>query len=178
MRARTLERCGPAAWLALLAALAAPDLAAQQQQETRSSRPDSWFIATSVDEQTREPVDRLLYVGRDGTVVIVQCAERDGERTGGWSVMIRRDDWFFRNEFLEGWWSVDGEPEQGPLRWGGSGAMVLLNEEALKERLQRPVQEAVRLRIVQTGGRQWSVELLPRDLTPSVERFAPTCQTT
>jgi hypothetical protein len=90
--------------------------------------------------------------------------------------MVRRDDWSFRSEFLEGWWSVDFEPQNGPLRWGGSGPIVMLNEDALRDRLLAPVESRIRLRITR-GASEWSLEFGARDLDRAVERFAPSCQT-
>jgi hypothetical protein len=117
----------------------------------------------------------MLYLARDGTVLIVQCAARDGRKTGGWAFMVRRDDWFFPTEFVEGWWGVDSEPLRGPLRWGGSGRIVTLNEEALRDRLLQPVEDLIRLRVAR-GARAWDLELGVQDLAPSVARFAPSCK--
>jgi hypothetical protein len=167
------------AWDAALAALllaGVPALgAAQTDQDAGVRRPDRWFVTHSIDEQTREATPRMLYLGRDGTVLIVQCAARDGRKTGGWASPVRRDDWMFPTDFLQGWWSVDSEPPVGPLDWGGVGVMVLLNDEALKARLQQPVAEGIVLRVAQ-GTRQWELEFASRDLAVSVERFAPACQ--
>lgn len=160
---------------ALLAAGSAGALAGQQGGDLSVSRPDRWFISSTADRVTNEPTQRMLYLGRDGTVLIVQCAARDGRKTGGWSFMLRRDDWSFPTDFVDGWWSVDSEPPTGPLQWGGSGSLVLLNEEALKQRLQEPVERQIRLRVAR-GSREWNVELGVRDLARSVERFAPSCQ--
>ena len=152
-------------------------VAAQPSDDVTVSRPDRWFIASTNDATTDEPTPRMLYLGRDGTVLIVQCAARDGRKTGGWAFMVRRDDWSFRSEFLEGWWSVDLEPLNGPLRWGGSGPIVMLNEDALKDRLLAPVESRIRLRITR-GASEWSLEFGARDLDRAVERFAPSCQRT
>lgn len=151
------------------------DLSAQQRGDLAISRPDRWFVSSIVDQVTNEPTQRMLYLGRDGTVLIVQCAARDGRKTGGWSVMLRRDDWAFPADFVDGWWGVDAEPLQGPLQWGGAGSLVLLNEEPLKARLQQPIESRIRLRVAR-GSREWNLELGVRDLAPSVERFAPSCQ--
>jgi hypothetical protein len=148
---------------------------AQSSGDVTVSRPDRWFIASANDEVTDQPTQRMLYLGRDGTVLIVQCAARDGRKTGGWAFMVRRDDWSFPTEFVEGWWSVDSEPLNGPLRWGGSGPLVMLNEDALKERLLASVQSQIRFRVTR-GAREWNVELGVRDLDVAVERFAPSCQ--
>ena len=173
-------RSGPSR-LALLAACAlvgaATDLGAQQRSDEVSTRPDRWFISTTPGQDSGEPTVRLLYLARDGTVLVAQCAARDGRKTGGWSFIIRRDDWDFSSEFLEGWWTVDSEPTNGPLRWGGAGSVVMLNEDALRDRLQEPVAEQILLRVVR-GDREWSVALQARDLAPSVEQFAPTCRAT
>jgi hypothetical protein len=141
------------------------------------SRPDRWFVTSVAGGGDTEPSTRMLYMGRDGTVLIAQCAARDGLKTGGWSFMVRRDDWSFEDEFLEGWWSVDSEPLNGPLRWGGSGSLVLLNEDALRDRLQEPVDSQVILRVTR-GAREWNVELGVRGLASSVEAFAPACRAT
>jgi len=153
------------------------DLGAQQRSDEVSTRPDRWFVSTTRNQDSGEPTVRLLYLGRDGTVLVAQCAARDGQKTGGWSFMVRRDEWDFASEFLEGWWTVDSEPQNGPLRWGGSGAVVMLNEDALRDRLQEPVAEQILLRVVR-GDREWRVALQARDLAPSVEQFAPTCRAT
>lgn len=163
--------------VALLVAASFGGLAAQQSGDITVSRPDRWFISSTVDRATNEPTQRMLYLGRDGTVLIVQCAAREGRKTGGWSFMVRRDDWSFPTEFVEGWWGVDSEPLNGPLRWGGSGSLVLLNEEALKERLLEPIESQIRLRVTR-GSREWNLELGVRDLGLSVERFAPSCRAT
>jgi hypothetical protein len=89
--------------------------------------------------------------------------------------MVRRDDWSFPTEFVEGWWSVDAEPPNGPLRWGGAGPLVMLNEDALRERLMEPVQDQIRFRVTR-GSNEWNLEFGVRDLAPSVERFAPSCR--
>lgn len=174
-------RRGPSRRRALIGILAfacgAADLGAQQRTDEVSTRPDRWFVSTIPDQATREPTMRLLYLGRDGTVLIVQCAARDGQKTGGWTFMVRRDDWDFPSEFIEGWWTVDAEPATGPLRWGGAGPLVMLNEDALRDRLQEPVEEQIHLRVVR-GASEWNVELGVRDLAPSVEQFAPSCRST
>jgi hypothetical protein len=163
-------------WTAVLLATAvATGAAAQQSGDVSVSRPDRWFVASAPDQVTNEPTPRMLYLGRDGTVLIVQCAAREGRKTGGWSFMVRRDEWSFPQEFVEGWWAVDSEPLNGPLRWGGAGPLVLLNEDALKERLQEPVDSRIHLRVA-SRSRQWNVELGVRDLAPAVERFAPACR--
>jgi hypothetical protein len=159
----------------LLWAGSAVGLAAQQGGDLSVARPDRWFISSTLDQATSEPTQRMLYVGRDGTVLIVQCAAREGRKTGGWSLMLRRDEWSFPTDFVEGWWSVDSEPTNGPLQWGGSGSLVLLNENALMERLLEPVESQIRLRVAR-GSREWNLELGVRDLATSVERFAPSCQ--
>jgi hypothetical protein len=162
---------------ALALAGSAADVAAQPSDDVTVSRPDRWFIASAADGTSDEPTPRMLYMGRDGTVLIVQCAARDGQKTGGWAFMVRRDDWSFRSEFLDGWWSVDSEPPNGPLRWGGSGPIVMLNEAALKDRLLAPVRSQVRFRITR-GASEWNLEFGVRGLDQAVERFAPSCQTT
>ena len=175
--AQTVRRLTAPLVTTLLAAGAACGAAAQQGGDVSVSRPDRWFLSSAPDQLTQEPTSRMIYLGRDGTVLIVQCAARDGRTTGGWSFMVRRDDWSFPQEFVEGWWAVDSEPLTGPLRWGGSGPLVLLNEEALKERLREPVERRIHLRITR-GSREWNVELGVRDLAPTVERFAPSCRAT
>ena len=165
---------GAAAALLLFPAAAA-DVAAQSDRADGMRRPDRWFVVSSTDEVTRERTPRMLYLGRDGTVLIVQCAAREGRKTGGWAVTVRRDDWFFPTDFLQGWWSVDQEPPVGPQRWGGSGPVVLFNDDALKARLQQPVAERIVLRIAQ-GARQWELELGARDLAAAVGEFAPSCE--
>ena len=178
MRARSKGRVLTATLTAtLMATLMASGAAAQQGGDASVSRPDQWFISSTPDRLTHQLTPRMLYLGRDGTVLIVQCAARDGAKTGGWSFMVRRDDWAFPQEFVEGWWAVDSEPLNGPLRWGGSGQLVLLNEDALKERLQEPVERGIHLRVAR-GAREWNVELGVRDLAPTVERFAPSCRAT
>ena len=159
----------------LLLAGATSGAASQQGSDLSASRPDRWFIASATDQVTDEPTPRMLYLGRDGTVLIVQCAARAGRKTGGWSFMVRRDEWSFPQEFVEGWWAVDSEPLMGPLRWGGSGPLVLLNDDDLKERLQEPVESRILFRVAR-GSREWDVELGVRDLAPTVERFAPSCR--
>jgi hypothetical protein len=151
--------------------------AAQGDRADGVRRPDRWFVVSTVDDVTRERTPRMLYIGRDGTILIAQCAAREGRKTGGWALTVQRDDWSFRTDFLEGWWSVDEEPFVGPQRWGGSGAMIIINDDALKTRLQQPVRERVVLRAAQ-GLRQWEVELAPRDLDRAVEQFAPSCEVT
>jgi hypothetical protein len=150
---------------------------AQQRTDEVSTRPDRWIVSTISDRASGEPTSRMLYLARDGTVLIVQCAARDGRKTGGWAFMVRRDDWEFSSEFLEGWWSVDAEPANGPLQWGGAGSIVMLNEDTLRDRLQEPVEEQIRFRVVR-GAREWNVQLGVRDLAPSVEQFAPSCRAT
>ncbi|HSH74243.1 MAG TPA: hypothetical protein VLA09_00950 [Longimicrobiales bacterium] len=171
MRRRAL-RGGLVAALLLASPIAAH---AQSSGDVRVSRPDRWFVASSVDGATNETTRRMLYLGRDGTMLIVQCAARDGRKTGGWAVTLRRDDWAFPTDFVDGWWSVDSEPVNGPLRWGGSGPMVILNEEALRDRLKEPVEEHVTFR-VSRGDREWSVALRARGLETAVETFAPSCE--
>ena len=161
----------------LAAASGLSGAAAQQSGDVSTSRPDRWFISSAPDPVTSQPTPRMLYLGRDGTVLIVQCASREGRKTGGWSFMVRRDEWSFPQEFIQGWWAVDSEPLNGPLRWGGTGPLVLLNEEALKERMQEPVERRILFRVAR-GSREWNLELGVRDLTPTVERFAPTCRAT
>jgi len=161
--------------LAVCATAAGSGVEAQSSDGVLASRPDRWFVSSVPEGGRSEPTTRMLYLGRDGTVLVVQCAARDGRNTGGWSIMVRRDDWDFRSEFLEGWWSVDSEPTNGPLRWGGTGPLLLLNEDTLRDRLLEPVESQVRLRIVR-GEREWNVELSARDLASSVERFAPACR--
>jgi hypothetical protein len=161
--------------LAALALVLPGDVAAQASDGVVVSRPDRWFIASSGAGVGDAATQRMLYLGRDGTMLIVQCAARDGRKTGGWSVMVRREDWSFPTEFVDGWWGVDSEPLVGPLQWGTSGPLVLLNDDGLKERLQEPVDERIRLRFGR-GAREWSLEVGVRDLAPSVERFAPSCQ--
>lgn len=151
--------------------------AAQASRDATVSRPDRWFTASAADAITNEPTTRMLYLARDGTVLIVQCAVRDGLKTGGWAFMVRRDDWSFATEFVEGWWSVDSEPLTGPLRWGGSGPIVMLNEDALRERLLTPVESQIRMRVTR-GRSAWDLEFGVRDLDAAVERFAPSCRAT
>jgi hypothetical protein len=169
--ARAREALGAA----LLLFVSVADGAAQTDRDSGIRRPDRWFVASSTDEVTREPTPRMLYLARDGTVLIVQCAARDGRKTGGWAVTVRRDDWAFPTDFLQGWWSVDSEPTVGPLDWGGIGATVLLNDDALKARLLQPVEESITFRVAQ-GTRHWELEFGPRDLATSVDRFAPACE--
>ena len=160
---------------ALLLAGSAAEAAAQaRSDDVVVSRPDRWFVTSGNEQGANVPATRMLYLGRDGTVLIVQCAARDGRRTGGWAFMVRRDEWSFATEFLEGWWSVDSEPANGPLRWGGSGPIVMLNESALKERLQERVESQIRLRVAR-GADEWNLEFGVRDLESAVERFAPSC---
>jgi hypothetical protein len=163
--------------LTLAFACSAATAVAQDPDGVTVSRPDRWFIASADDAATNEPATRMLYLGRDGTVLIVQCAARDGRRTGGWAFLVRRDDWSFPTEFVEGWWSVDSEPLNGPLRWGGSGPIVMLNEDALRERLLVPVESQIRFRVTR-GASEWNLEFGVRGLDQAVERFAPSCQTT
>jgi len=160
---------------ALLLLVCAAEGDAQTDPDRGVRRPDRWFVVSSTDGVTREQTPRMLYLGRDGTVLIVQCAAREGRKTGGWAVTVRRDDWSFPTDFLQGWWSVDAEPPNGPLRWGGSGPMILLNEDALKARLQEPVQDRIVFRVAQ-GSRQWELVFGARDLATAVGSFAPTCQ--
>lgn len=167
--------CGAAAATLLLLLAAPAGGAAQTDRGDGIRRPDRWFVVSSTDDVTRERTPRMLYIGRDGTVLIVQCAAREGQRTGAWAITVQRDDWSFPTDFLEGWWSVDGEPLVGPRRWGGSGAMIVMNDDALKARLLEPVQERIVLRVAR-GVRQWEVELGARDLGTAVEQFAPSCE--
>ncbi len=159
--------------------LVTPTASAAQRSpgDVSVTRPDRWFVSSFVDSGSEEPTTRMLYLARDGTVLIVQCAARDGRRTGGWSVMVRREEWSFPTEFVEGYWTVDSEPERGPLRWGGSGPLLMLNENELKDRLLQPVDDRLHLRVTR-GDREWSLEFGVRDLDTAVERFAPACQTT
>jgi hypothetical protein len=174
-RAIGSARVRAAVAVAVLSALTAIDGAAQAAQDSGVRRPDRWFVASTTDEVTREQTPRMLYLGRDGTVLIVQCAARDGRKTGGWAFTVRRDDWAFPTDFLQGWWSVDSEPTVGPRDWGGFGVMVLLNDDALKARLQQPVTDRIVFRVAQ-GARQWELEFGARDLADSVGRFAPACE--
>jgi hypothetical protein len=159
----------------LLLAASVAEAAGQAGRDPSVSRPDRWFIASATDQVTNLPTPRMLYLGRDGTLLIVQCAVRDGRKTGGWAFMVRRDDWSFATEFVEGWWSVDSEPINGPLRWGGSGVIVLLNEDALTERLQEPIESQLRFRVVR-GSSEWNLAFSVRDLEEAVAGFAPSCE--
>jgi len=151
--------------------------AVAQSRNMRIMRPNRWFVSTSLNEVTRQETHRMLYLAQDGTMLVVQCAARDGEKTGGWAITVTRRGWNFPTDFVEGWWDVEGEPVNGPLRWGGSGQMLLLNEDSLRDRLMQPVEGLIRLRVVREE-QEWNVELSARDLDASVERFAPSCQVT
>jgi len=161
----------------LLLAATAVDGAAQPNADSGIRRPDRWFVTATTDVATREQTPRMLYLGRDGTVLIVQCAARDGRKTGGWAVSVHRDDWMFPADFLDGWWAVDSEPPVGPRDWGGSGTTVVLNDDELKERLLQPIEERIVFRVAQ-GTRQWELVFGPRDLATSIDEFAPSCEAT
>ncbi len=164
----------------LLLSLSSTALAGQ-----RTPPPTDQWIVTHSDRRGVSDVGMQQMTGNQGSAfepvfdVIVAACVRHADAPSQWEFLVSRiertgDYTFDGPERPIGWWQVGDEPPHGPFPITGYGSRATVYDDALTARLLEPVEDSLRLRIVQ-GNREWTFAFGPEGFSEAVVEFEAGC---